>query len=113
MPPVDELSLATWQRYLDVNLTGTFLVTKHALPHDTIAYAATKGGIVALTHALAISVGPAVRVNCIEPGWIAGRVGRPEDVAGLCAWLLSAEAEFVTGASFVVDGRITRKMVWA
>src|SRR6185503_2036133 len=90
--PVERLALAKWQRFLDVNLTGTFLVTKHALRHlrktrgsivnisstravqsepDTIAYAATKGGIVALTHALAISVGPEVRVNCISPGWIA------------------------------------------
>jgi NAD(P)-dependent dehydrogenase (short-subunit alcohol dehydrogenase family) len=127
--PTERLSLATWRRFLDVNLTGAFLVTKHALPHlrrargaivnisstramqsepDTIAYAATKGGLVALTHALAVSVGPEVRVNCISPGWIAkatdklrprdhaqhpvGRAGRPEDVAALCAWLLSAEA---------------------
>ena len=76
--PVEKLALATWQRYLDVNLTGTFLVAKHALRHlrrtrgaivnlgstraiqsepDTIAYAASKGGIVALTHALAVSLG--------------------------------------------------------
>jgi NAD(P)-dependent dehydrogenase (short-subunit alcohol dehydrogenase family) len=156
--PVERLALAKWQRFLDVNLTGTFLMTKHAVRHlrkargsivnvastravqsepDTIAYAATKGGIVALTHALAISVGPAVRVNCISPGWIAtdeylprakrhppqlsqadhdqhpaGRVGKPEDVAGLCAYLLSDEAGFATGANFTLDGGMTRKMIY-
>jgi NAD(P)-dependent dehydrogenase (short-subunit alcohol dehydrogenase family) len=147
--PVERLALATWQRYLDVNLTGTFLIAKHALRHlrrtrgsivnlastravqsepDTIAYAATKGGIVALTHALAVSVGPEVRVNCISPGWIAtgnqrlrpsdhrqhpaGRVGKPDDVASLCAWLLSDEAGFATGANFTLDGGMTRKMIY-
>jgi NAD(P)-dependent dehydrogenase (short-subunit alcohol dehydrogenase family) len=155
----ERLSLAKWQKYLDINLTGTFLVAKHAIAHlrrsrgsivtlastraiqsepDTIAYSATKGGIVALTHSLAISVGPEIRVNCISPGWIAtgdfaprkerkppelravdhaqhpvGRVGRPEDVAGLCAWLLSDEAGFVTGANYVQDGGMTRKMIYA
>lgn len=157
--PVERVSLATWQRTLDVNLTGAFLVTKHALRHlrrargaivnigstrarqsepDTIAYAASKGGLVALTHALAVSVGPEVRVNCISPGWIAtdeelprgrrrapslrpidhaqhpvGRVGRADDVAALCAWLLSDEAGFVTGADYVIDGGMTRKMIYA
>ena len=157
--PVERLALAKWQRFLDVNLTGAFLMTKHALRHlrkqrgsivniastravqsepDTIAYAATKGGIVALTHALAISVGPEVRVNCISPGWIAtdeyaprdrrhapeltpsdhaqhpvGRVGTPEDIAGLCAYLLSEEAGFSTGANFTVDGGMTRKMIYS
>jgi len=157
--PVEGLSLARWRRLLDVNLTGTFLVTKHAIGHlrrtrgaivnlgstralqsepHTEAYAATKGAIVALTHALAVSLGPAVRVNCISPGWIAtdelaprgqrrkprlsprdhaqhpvGRVGRPEDVAGLCAWLLSDEAAFMTGQNLVIDGGMTRKMIYA
>ena len=83
----------------------------------------------ALTHALAVSLGPAVRVNCVSPGWIdvagealrpvdhaqhpAGRVGRPEDVAALVAWLLGPEAGFVTGAEFVLDGGMTRKMIYA
>jgi NAD(P)-dependent dehydrogenase (short-subunit alcohol dehydrogenase family) len=148
--PTERLSLATWRRYIDVNLGGTFLVTKHAIAHlrrargaiinlgstrafqsepNTIAYAAAKGGVVALTHALAISLGPRIRVNCVCPGWIAtgaqklskrdhaqhpvGRVGVPDDVAGLCAWLLSAEAGFVTGASFTIDGGMTRKMIYA
>ena len=157
--PIEELPLATWQKFLAVNLTGTFLVAKHAIPHlrrtrgaivnlgstrslqsepDTEPYAATKGGVTALTHALAISLGPDVRVNCISPGWIAtdelaprdqrrrprlgrkdhaqhpvGRVGVPGDVAGLCAWLLSDEAGFVTGQNLVVDGGMTRKMIYA
>lgn len=156
--PPEKLALATWERFLAVNLTGAFLVAKHAIPHlrkqrgsivnigstrahqsepDTIAYSATKGGIAALTHSLAISLGPAIRVNCIEPGWIAtdtfrprdtrrapklrkadhaqhpvGRVGRPEDIASLCAWLLSDEAGFVTGATYISDGGMTRKMIY-
>lgn len=156
--PPERLALAVWERYLATNLTGAFLVAKHAIPHlrrargaivnlgstrarqsepDTIAYAASKGGIAALTHALAVSVGPAIRANCIEPGWIAtdtfapraerhrprlrrvdhaqhpaGRVGTPEDVAALCAFLLSAEAAFITGATYVIDGGMTRKMIY-
>jgi NAD(P)-dependent dehydrogenase (short-subunit alcohol dehydrogenase family) len=96
---------------------------------DTEAYAASKGGLVALTHALAISLGPDVRANVVSPGWIdaagadlrpedhaqhpAGRVGRPEDVASLVAWLLAEEQGFVTGAEFVIDGGMTRKMIYA
>ena len=155
---IDKLPLAVWRRYLDTNLTSAFLVAKHAVPHlrrergaivnlgstralqsepGTEPYAASKGGIVALTHALAISLGPAIRVNCISPGWIAtddfaprdqrrkarlsrrdhaqhpvGRVGRPEDIAALCAWLLSSEAGFVTGQNYVADGGMSRKMIY-
>jgi hypothetical protein len=156
--PVTKLALAAWNRALAVNLTGAFLMTKHAAPHlarargaivniastralqsepNTEAYSATKGGIVALTHALAVSLGPKVRVNCVSPGWIdvsarrkasrrkparlsaadhaqhpAGRVGTPEDVAALVAWLLGAEAGFVTGQNFVCDGGMTRRMIY-
>ncbi|MFZ5774662.1 MAG: glucose 1-dehydrogenase [Thermodesulfobacteriota bacterium] len=157
--PVTELSLAQWQRVLDVNLTGCFLCAKYGAPHlaanggsivtiastralqsepNTEPYSATKGGIVALSHALAMSLGPRVRVNCISPGWIdttgwqkqgspppwqlrpedheqhpAGRVGIPEDVAALVAFLASEEAGFITGQNFVVDGGMTRKMIYA
>jgi NAD(P)-dependent dehydrogenase (short-subunit alcohol dehydrogenase family) len=92
---------------------------------------------VALTHALAVSLGPDIRVNCVSPGWIAvdewrkketrkapaltsndhgqhvvGRVGCPEDVAAMVSYLISPEAGFVTGQNFVVDGGMTRKMIY-
>jgi NAD(P)-dependent dehydrogenase (short-subunit alcohol dehydrogenase family) len=148
--PVTELGLDEWRRVLDTNLTAAFLLAKHAAGHlrrargaivtiastralqsepGTEAYSASKGGLVALTHALAVSLGPEVRVNCVSPGWIdtageplsnadheqhpAGRVGRPEDVAALVDWLLGPESGFVTGANFVLDGGMTRKMVYA
>ncbi len=157
--PVTELTLAEWNRVLGINLTGAFLCAKHAATQlrarrgaivniastralmseaNTEAYSASKGGLVALTHALAVSLGPEVRVNCVSPGWIdvsawkksrrasqavlseadhkqhpAGRVGRPEDIAALVAWLVSDEAGFVTGANYVIDGGMTRKMIYA
>lgn len=156
--PLETLSLADWNRVLAVNLTGPWLCAKYAAPHlrsaagsiiniastralmsepGTEAYSASKGGLVALTHALAASLAP-VRVNCISPGWIevrdwkkgsaweppeqsdadraqhwAGRVGEPDDVAALAAFLVSAQAGFITGANFVVDGGMTRKMIYA
>jgi NAD(P)-dependent dehydrogenase (short-subunit alcohol dehydrogenase family) len=146
--PVEKLALAEWNRRLGTNLTGVFLMTKHCVPRlraargavvnisstralqseaGTEAYAASKGGVVALTHALAMSLGPEVRVNCISPGWIAhaklrpkdhaqhpvGRAGRDADIAQLTAYLLSDAAGFITGQNFVVDGGMTRKMIYA
>jgi NAD(P)-dependent dehydrogenase (short-subunit alcohol dehydrogenase family) len=145
--PVEKLRLAEWNRRIGTNLTGVFLMTKHCVPHlraargavvniastralqseaDTEAYAASKGGVVALTHALAVSLGPRVRVNCISPGWIAhrklrkkdhaqhpaGRAGRDADIAELTAYLLSDAAGFVTGQNFIADGGMTRKMIY-
>lgn len=148
--PLRDLTLAEWNGVLATNLTATFLLVREAVSMlraakgavvtiastrarqsepDTEAYAASKGGLVALTHALAISLGPDVRVNCVSPGWIdtkgeplraedhaqhpAGRVGTPDDIAALVAWLVGAESGFVTGAEFVSDGGMTRKMIYA
>jgi NAD(P)-dependent dehydrogenase (short-subunit alcohol dehydrogenase family) len=147
--PVEKLPLEEWNRRLGTNLTGVFLMAKHCAPllraargamvniastralqsePNTEAYSASKGGVVALTHALAMSLGPEVRVNCVSPGWIdtknsklrpadlaqhpVGRVGRPEDIGELVAWLLSDAAGFVTGQNFVADGGMTRKMIY-
>ncbi|MCF7699239.1 SDR family NAD(P)-dependent oxidoreductase [Loktanella sp. M215] len=147
--PVEDLSLADWRRVTDSHLTGAFLMTRaavtllrtakgaivnmastrHAMsePHSE-AYAASKGGIVALTHALAISLGPDVRVNAIAPGWIVtdgwddlravdhaqhpvGRAGRVADIVDAVRYL--TEAGFVTGQVLTVDGGMTRKMIYA
>jgi len=147
--PVAQLTAAEWSRVIGTNLTSTFLLVRaaeallraakgavvtiastraHMSEPHTEAYAASKGGLVALTHALAISLAPDVRVNCISPGWIftkgdaprpedhafhpAGRVGTAEDIAAMAAFLLGAESAFVTGAEFVVDGGVTRKMIY-
>jgi NAD(P)-dependent dehydrogenase (short-subunit alcohol dehydrogenase family) len=104
---------------------------------NTEAYSASKGGVLAFTHSLAMSLGPDIRVNCISPGWIdvsewkkaklakkphltemdhsqhpAGRVGEPEDIASLAAFLISGESGFITGQNFVVDGEMTKKMIY-
>ncbi|MGE0764964.1 MAG: SDR family oxidoreductase [Hyphomicrobiaceae bacterium] len=102
----------------------------HMSEPDTLAYSASKGGVVALSHALAITLGPDVRVNCISPGWIdtgkggplkssdhaqhpVGRVGTPADVAAAVAFLLSSKSGFMTGAELVIDGGMTRRMIYA
>ena len=147
--PIAELTLAEWSMVLRTNLTSTFLLARagermlraskgavvtiastraHMSEANTEAYAASKGGLVALTHALSISLSPEVRVNCISPGWIvtkgdppraedhafhpAGRVGTPEDIAALTAFLVGPDSGFITGAEFMVDGGVTRKMIY-
>jgi NAD(P)-dependent dehydrogenase (short-subunit alcohol dehydrogenase family) len=156
--PIAEMPLEDWEHIVRINLTGSFLMVKHAAPHleqckgaivniastralqsepHTEAYSASKGGLVALTHALAISFSHRIRVNAVLPGWIdvsslqkknkhhylrlspedhlqhpAGRVGVGNDVAALVTYLLSEEAAFITGQSFVVDGGMTKKMIY-
>src|SRR4051812_42486863 len=152
--PLSRLTLADWRKVIDTNLTATFLLARAAekplraakgaivtiastralmSEPNTESYSATKGGLVALTHALAVSLAPDVRVNCVSPGWIvvrreeeeklrrkdhlqhpAGRAGSPGDIAEIVAFLLDRErAGFITGANFVVDGGMTRKMIYA
>ena len=93
---------------------------------DTYGYAAAKGGLVGLTHALAVGLGPDIRANAIAPGWInsagealseaahaqhpAGRVGEMRDIVQAVAYL--AGASFVTGQVLTVDGGMTRKMIY-
>jgi NAD(P)-dependent dehydrogenase (short-subunit alcohol dehydrogenase family) len=148
--PLQKTSLESWNSVLATNLTATFLLAKataadlkqtrgaivtiastraHMSEPDTVAYSASKGGLVALTHSLAVTLGPEVRVNCVSPGWIdtgkhgplkpsdhaqhpVGRVGRPQDVAAAVAYLLSGDAAFVTGSELIVDGGMTRKMIY-
>lgn len=97
---------------------------------DTEAYSATKGGIVSLTRSLAITLSEMkIRVNSISPGWIqtedydslrdidhrqhpSGRVGKPEDIARACLFLANPDNDFITGENLVVDGGMTRKMIY-
>jgi NAD(P)-dependent dehydrogenase (short-subunit alcohol dehydrogenase family) len=157
--PLERTPLAEWQRVIGVNLGGPFLCAKHAAPHlrarrgaivtlastralqsepNSFAYSASKGGVVALTHALAISLGPEIRANCISPGWIVvdelkkpsrrkrpelrpidhqqhptGRVGSADDIAELALFLCSSSSGFTTGANVVCDGGMSRKMIYA
>jgi NAD(P)-dependent dehydrogenase (short-subunit alcohol dehydrogenase family) len=143
------LSLKQWEDSTAINLTSFFLMIRASLPllkksqgsiinmsstrhmmseAHTELYTLAKGGVDALTRALAISLAHQVRVNSISPGWIAdpkekrkpqdhkqhpaGRVGRPADIASMALYLASAEAGFITGQDFVVDGGMTAKMIY-
>lgn len=95
---------------------------------NTESYTAAKGGISALTHALAVSLAGRVRVNSISPGWIdtafsawegpdayqhpAGRVGNPMDIASMVLYLCSEKAGFITGENICIDGGMTRQMIY-
>lgn len=154
--PVHRCTLEAWERVIAVNLTGVFLVSRYFVPllmrsgggavinvasdealvgapppTDTHAYAASKGGVVALTRAMAVSLAPhRIRVNAVAPGWVAtpmtadlladpaeaeriaracpmGRVAVPDEIASVVAFLASDEASFMTGAIVPVEGGST------
>ncbi|MCC9625784.1 glucose 1-dehydrogenase [Thalassospira sp. MA62] len=159
-PSIEDLDWDDWQRVINVNLGGAFLSSKHAIQHlrdtkgaivniastrafqseaNTESYGASKGGIVALTHALSVSLAGSIRVNAIAPGWIevgdwqksanritpehsetdksqhpVGRVGTPEDIARAVAFLLDDEQSgFMTGETMRIDGGMTHKMIYS
>jgi NAD(P)-dependent dehydrogenase (short-subunit alcohol dehydrogenase family) len=147
-----ELRVEEWDDILNTNLRGAFLCAREAArlmkkggggcivniastralmsEPDSEAYAASKAGLIGLTHALAVSLAPdRIRVNAISPGWIetgdygalrpedhhqhpAGRVGKPDDVVKACFYLTDPANDFVTGVNLVVDGGMTRKMIY-
>jgi NAD(P)-dependent dehydrogenase (short-subunit alcohol dehydrogenase family) len=151
--PLFELETAEWDDIINTNLRSVFLCSREAALQmrkqedggsivniastratmsepNTEAYSATKGGIVALTHALAASLAEhRITVNAISPGWIetgeyselrdidhaqhlSGRVGKPSDIAKACLYLTDPQNDFVTGTNLVVDGGMTRKMIY-
>ncbi|HHX59729.1 MAG TPA: glucose 1-dehydrogenase [Epulopiscium sp.] len=149
-------TIEEWNRVLAVNITGPYICTKYIAPHmkneacsivniastrammsepHTEPYSASKGALLSLTHSLANSLSPKIRVNAISPGWIdiaqwkrkkdrkfvhlrdkdhsqhlVGRVGLPEDVAKACLFLTSDDAGFMTGTNLIIDGGMTVKM---
>ena len=148
MKGIDECSYEEFNYALRVGVTAPFYLTKLFAPHfapgaaivnisssrdrmsqpQTESYTAAKGGISALTHALAVSLAGKVRVNSISPGWIdtdytvyegadaiqhpAGRVGNPLDIAHMVLYLCSDKAGFITGENICIDGGMTRQMIY-
>ena len=148
MKGLDACSYEEFQYALSVGVTAPFYLTKLFAPHfaagaaivnisssrdrmsqpQTESYTAAKGGIAALTHALAVSLAGRVRVNSISPGWIdteyrvydgpdavqqpVGRVGNPLDIANMVLYLCSEKAGFITGENICIDGGMTRQMIY-
>lgn len=148
MKGIDQCSYEEFNYALRVGVTAPFYLTKLFAPHfapgaaivnispsrdrmsqpQTESYTAAKGGIAALTHALAVSLSGKVRVNSISPGWIdtdytvyqgpnayqqpAGRVGNPMDIASMVLYLCSDKAGFITGENICIDGGMTRQMIY-
>ena len=145
---IDEASYEDFEYALKVGVTAPFYLSKLFAPHfsegasivnisssrdrmsqpQTESYTAAKGGIAALTHALAVSLAGKVRVNSVSPGWIdnsytvyegpdaaqqpAGRVGAPPDIANMVLYLCSPMAGFITGENICIDGGMTRLMIY-
>ena len=148
MKGINECSYEEFQYALSVGVTAPFYLSKLLAPHfakgasivnisssrdrmsqpQTESYAAAKGGIAALTHAMAVSFAGKVRVNSISPGWIdnayhvydgpdalqqpAGRVGNPMDIANMVMFLCSDKAGFITGENICIDGGMTKLMIY-
>lgn len=148
MKGIDECSYEEFQYALSVGVTAPFYLVKLLAPHlatgasivnisssrdrmsqpQTESYTAAKGGIAALTHALAVSLAGRARVNSISPGWIdttgttysgadavqqpAGRVGNPMDIANMVLFLCSEKAGFITGENICIDGGMTKQMIY-
>ena len=148
MKGIDECSYEEFQCALSVGVTAPFYLVKLFMSHlaegasiinisssrdrmsqpQTESYTAAKGGIAALTHALAVSLSGRVRVNSISPGWIdtaytvyegpdatqqpAGRVGNPMDIAHMVLFLCSDKAGFITGENICIDGGMTKQMIY-
>lgn len=148
MKGIDECTYEQFNYALRVGVTAPFYLTKLFAPYfapdasvinisssrdrmsqpQTESYTAAKGGISALTHALAVSLAGKVRVNSISPGWIdtdftvydgvdaiqhpAGRVGNPLDIANMVLFLCSDKAGFITGENICIDGGMTRQMIY-
>ena len=148
MKGIDTCSYEEFEYALSVGITAPFYLTKLFQPYfaegasiinisssrdrmsqpQTESYTAAKGGIAALTHALAVSLAGKVRVNSISPGWIdtaytvyegpdayqqpAGRVGNPTDIANMVLYLCSDKAGFITGENICIDGGMTRQMIY-
>ncbi|MBQ3879169.1 MAG: SDR family oxidoreductase [Oscillospiraceae bacterium] len=145
---IDEASFSQFEYALRVGVTAPFYLTKLLLPYfapgaaivnlassrafmsqpQSESYSAAKGGIAALTHALAVSLAGRVRVNSIAPGWIdtaytvyegpdalqqpVGRVGNPLDIANMVLFLCSDKAGFITGENITIDGGMTKLMIY-
>ncbi len=148
MRGIDTCSYEEFEYALQVGVTAPFYLTKLFVPHfaegaaivnisssrdrmsqpQTESYTAAKGGIAALTHALAVSLAGKVRVNSISPGWIdtayteyegpdatqqpVHRVGNPLDIANMVLYLCSEKAGFITGENVCIDGGMTREMIY-
>lgn len=148
MRGIDECSYEEFEYALRVGVTAPFYLVKLLMPHlaegasivnisssrdrmsqpQTESYTAAKGGIAALTHALAVSLAGRARVNSISPGWIdtsyttyegadakqqpAGRVGNPMDIANMVMYLCSDMAGFITGENICIDGGMTHQMIY-
>ena len=145
---IDECTFEEFQYALNVGVTAPFYLSKLFMPYfdegasiinisssrdrmsmpQTESYTAAKGGIAALTHALAVSLAGKVRVNSISPGWIdtdytvyegadavqqpVGRVGNPLDIANMVLFLCSEKAGFITGENICIDGGMTKQMIY-